>query len=335
MYFLRFTPDGPGIGLLHVLLGASRLDRVAIGTGLASAAGGQSIGGGMVMVDPILLNQSVLAMTETLAALLAAIALLALTRRTRQPIALGGVANGRRSVCVLCRPAFLVWLLAATVCFRVGRGLAPFRAGRRAGRERPRCSRPGQSATDASCWAAPVVTTTHGGVHAAVGQQSRSSTRTSATQPLGQPCRGRADPTSPSIGGRAHGPRNRRCGRRYALTSFLRVAPPGVRPRPWPNIRARAASMFAWSCVARAGRLWNVLPHQTSPDESAAARGLRVRGGDLDTRWSWLPAAAAHRVSCRRSRLPTARAWGTILVLSSVGRAYDLLDRHAECGHRW
>jgi hypothetical protein len=42
----------------------------------------------------------------------------------------------------------------------------------------------------------------------------------------------------------------------------------------WTNIRAEPG-MFAFACLVRVGRLWNVLPHQTSSDESTSRRGQR------------------------------------------------------------
>jgi hypothetical protein len=81
----------------------------------------------------------------------------------------------------------------------------------------------------------------------------------------------------------------------------------------WENIR-RDPLMFAYSCLVRLGRLWNVLPHQTSPDESTSRRGLRFAVAI----WYMLELllAAAGIALLRRRLLLSPWAWGTILVVS-------------------
>ncbi|MBX3413181.1 MAG: phospholipid carrier-dependent glycosyltransferase [Pirellulales bacterium] len=65
----------------------------------------------LVAIDPILLRQSTLVMTETLAAALAALALAALTWHAQRPTAWRAIAAGvALGLCCLCRPTFLPWL---------------------------------------------------------------------------------------------------------------------------------------------------------------------------------------------------------------------------------
>jgi len=106
------------IALLHLALG--------IGTVWLTYRLGRSCGlgrwawlaAGLVACDPILLAQSTLVMTETLATFLAVAALeclaLAEQRRSRRwAIAAGGAVG----LCVLCRPTFLAWAILVYVAF--------------------------------------------------------------------------------------------------------------------------------------------------------------------------------------------------------------------------
>jgi hypothetical protein len=135
MYFLRFTPDGPGLGLLHVLLGVCTVWiawRLGLAWGLPPIA--SLLAAALVMVDPILLNQSVLAMTETLATLLAAIALLVLTL----------VGPGRRGIGIMrALPACISNVVVGSdrSVPLAGCWIAPVCARRCAGRRRGRGTR--------------------------------------------------------------------------------------------------------------------------------------------------------------------------------------------------
>lgn len=106
--------DVVGIGLLHLGLG---LATVALTMRLARCwglgAGQAAVAGLLVALDPILLRQSVQVMTETLATLLAVVALLALTAASQKPTwARWAVAGGVLGLASLCRPTFLPWLVA-------------------------------------------------------------------------------------------------------------------------------------------------------------------------------------------------------------------------------
>jgi hypothetical protein len=79
------------------------------------------------------------------------------------------------------------------------------------------------------------------------------------------------------------------------------------------NIRAEPA-MFAWSCVVRVGRLWNVLPHQTSPDESGSRRGMRYAVAIWYTFQFALAAVGVWFLGGKLFAAPW--VWGTLLVLS-------------------
>lgn len=307
MHYLRFTPDAPGIGLLHVLLGTCTVWivwRLGLAWRLPPAA--SLLAAALVMVDPILLNQSVLAMTETLATLLTAIALLALTRAGQDNLlrwsALAGAALG---LCVLCRPAFLVWLLAAVVLF-------PWLAtgSRRFARAAALLA---GAAVVLAPWAIrnelvfgrPIVTTTHGGYTLLLANNPefyaylRNGTWGSVWDAREFNERWRSEQQ----------------GQGSALDPAARELESDRRAyaAAWENI-GREPLMFAYSCLARLGRLWNVLPHRTSPDESTSRRGLRFAVAIWYTLELLL--AAAGIAYLRRRLLLSPWVWGTILVVS-------------------
>lgn len=110
-----FRSNGP-IAVLHLALGVATAGLVAcLGwrTGLGRWALAAALG---VALDPILLNQSTLVMTETLATFLGALALVCLNGKdgaqagwlsaTWSSSATGLVLG----MCVLCRPTFLPWI---------------------------------------------------------------------------------------------------------------------------------------------------------------------------------------------------------------------------------
>lgn len=307
MYFFRFTPDGPGIGLLHVVLGACTIWivwRLGLAWDLPPAA--SLLAAALVMVDPILLNQSVLAMTETLATLLAAIALLALTRAGQDNrlrwAALAGAALG---LCVLCRPAFLMWLLAATVVF-------PWLAAGSRRFARAAALLAGAAVVLAP-WAIrnemvfgrPIITTTHGGYTLLLANNPEFYAYLQ-NAPWGSVWDALDFNEHWRLEQQDHG---------SALDPAARELESDRRAyaAAWENI-ARDPLVFAYSCLVRLGRLWNVLPRQTSPDESASRHGLRLAVAIWYTLELLL--AAAGIALLRRRLLLSPWAWGTILVVS-------------------
>ena len=99
------------VGALHVALGVATVGLVfglAVGLGLKRGA---AVAGLLVAFDPILLNQSMLIMTETTAAFLAAAALAAIAVLLRRPTVARAVWVGLTlAAAALCRPVFLPWL---------------------------------------------------------------------------------------------------------------------------------------------------------------------------------------------------------------------------------
>jgi hypothetical protein len=81
------------------------------------------VAGIVVACDPILLNQSALVMTETLAAFLAILSLWCLARFDSQRSWFNaGLAGGAMGLAVLCRPTFLPWVALVAVGMLVVRG---------------------------------------------------------------------------------------------------------------------------------------------------------------------------------------------------------------------
>lgn len=70
----------------------------------------------LVAVDPILLQQSTLVMTETLATFIAVVGLACLTRYVQSPsFYWAGLCGGALALAMLCRPTFAVWLALAAL----------------------------------------------------------------------------------------------------------------------------------------------------------------------------------------------------------------------------
>lgn len=154
------------LSAVHVVWGAATVALVFL---LAWRWGvsrrGAWLAAALVAIDPILLKQASLPMTETLAALLAATGLLALTiagQRLSAPASL--LAGGILALAELCRPTFLVWLVLCGLGLVI---LAP--VGRR--RITIGCAFFLTAAVVIAPWAVrnylvfgrPIITTTHGG----------------------------------------------------------------------------------------------------------------------------------------------------------------------------
>jgi Dolichyl-phosphate-mannose-protein mannosyltransferase len=296
-------------GALHVLLGTltvwgvwhlGRQWKLPPGAGLVAAA--------LVTVDPILLAHSIQLMTETLATFLAVMALIAVTHFARENSILWALGSGlSAALCVLCRPEFLVWLVVVAIAFG---WLAD--GSRRAARVAiylvaAMATIAPWGVRNLYVFGRPIITTTHGGFTLLLAnnpdyyEHLRSAPRGSVwngesiyrqwqDRQLGSLA---ATPASPVVDEVAND--------RWAYGQAFQ------------NIRAEPG-MFAWSCLVRVGRLWNVLPHQTSADESTARRGMRWA---VAIWYAFEFALAAAGAWFLRGKLFAAPwVWGTLLVLS-------------------
>jgi hypothetical protein len=137
MLLAQFASDGAQVvlwrvALVHVLLGLATVGLMWVVAGQMTERGSDGVterrregeesgsekgvvflfaAGLMVACDPLLVNQSTLVMTETLAAFLTVLCLFALNRfaADRRPWN-AGLAGGAIALAILCRPTYLPWL---------------------------------------------------------------------------------------------------------------------------------------------------------------------------------------------------------------------------------
>jgi len=255
------------IGVLHLALGLATVWLV-YRLGRRWGLGDYSLlAAGLVACDPILLAQSAVVMTETLAGFLAVLSLISLTSAAERPSALrAGAAGGCLALAVLCRPTFLVFAAVAALALPLFGGSQPARL-------RGFAAFATAAAVVLAPWVVrnqvqfgrPILTTTHGGY-----------TLLRANNPwfYGYLCSGtwggvwnsdeldadwskrirRADP--------ADEVRNDRLA--YALA--------------WRNIR-RQPGMFCYACLVRVGRLWAPVPHAVDTRAAPAGRPARYAVG--------------------------------------------------------
>jgi 4-amino-4-deoxy-L-arabinose transferase-like glycosyltransferase len=244
---------------LHLLLGVGTVWLV-LWLGMSWGLGRYALlAAALVACDPILLNQSTLVMTETLATFLAALALALLTTVVERPSIHAAVFAGLAiALAALCRPAFLVLLLLAplVVLWLVG----PGRVGLRMAAIvllAAICGLAPWAVRNEAAFGRPVISTTHGGYTLRLGNNPsfydhlRSAPRGSvwSAEKLQRP---RADQQGLD--------ELREDRRAYA--------------EAWRSIRAEPA-MFLRACLHRIARLWGVLPYAIDQHEAAASRWLR------------------------------------------------------------
>jgi hypothetical protein len=296
------------IGILHVLLGMATVGLtivVARWWGLGDRAA--ALAGLLVACDPILLAQSAVVMTETLAVFLTAAGLFALTWSGRQT-SLGRQLNCRPCAAMLagailalgalCRPALLLWTVAA------GIGLALASSSRR-----PQPS-DGQSATTSrgfvsifaafflgatvvlGPWAVrnqvefgrPIVTTTHGGYTLLLANNPEFYAWL-RSGPWGSVWE--ADRFNADWDGRR--PRDEVQANRQAYAEA------------WRTI-VDAPATFVYACLVRVGRFWSPLPHQITGGEGPMRRLSRYLVGLWYLAEFALAAVGAWYIATRRVR---------------------------------
>jgi 4-amino-4-deoxy-L-arabinose transferase-like glycosyltransferase len=250
--------DTASVAILHLLLGVAT---VLLVVAVAAPLYGWRVAGAagvLVTFDPILLNQSVLVMTETIAAFLAVLAWWLLIRCGRPfPCFAAGLVL---AVAALCRPVSLIWLgLAALVVLASS-------VKRRAWRE------PAGFCLAAAVvlvpWALrnayhfgrPIVTTTHGGYTIWLGN-NQDYYDFLKTAPRG------------SVWDSAE------LDERYSQVRNEFGADEVAADR-WANQQAkqciqRQPAMFVRACIGRVARLWGLVPNRLSPDESVVRRTAR------------------------------------------------------------
>lgn len=308
-YLVGLDAEGAA-GMLHVALAALTVWGVwRLGRLWNLPPGACLVAGALVTVDPILLAHSVELMTETLAAALAIVTLIAVTTFARENSARWALVAGLLAgLCILCRPEFMVWIVVVAVAFPwVAAG--PRRALRLA-------LYLAVAAATLVPWGVrnyrllgwPVVTTTHGGFTLLLANNPEFYDHLRSA-PWG----------SVWDGGTIY---EQWQDHQWATVTRTPAGPAYVDElendrwayrEAFQNIRAEPG-MFAWSCVVRVGRLWNVLPHQTSVDESPSRRAARYAVAIWYVFEFALAAAGAWFL--RRKLFAAPWVFGTLLVLS-------------------
>jgi len=268
--FFDYLPDQTtAYGLLHVSLGLVTVLAVwRIGLLAGLSRGAALAAASLVAFDPILINQSVQVMNETMSAALAMVAVLMLARLVNQPgIARSLLAGAPCGLAILCRPTFLPWTLLVAAALPWVLPVTRRRAWLLT------LVFALEAAVIVAPWALrnwrefgePIVTTTHGGYTLLLAN-------------------------NPSF---YEYLRSGAWGSVWDANSFhqhwndeLRAAmrPDGAVMRPdelkadarayemaFENIR-REPVMFVYSCLVRMGRLWSIVPHQLSDDEPLTRR---------------------------------------------------------------
>jgi 4-amino-4-deoxy-L-arabinose transferase-like glycosyltransferase len=304
-----------GIAALHFVLGLATVAGV-YHLGLRWWEGSDSrrlafVAGLVVALDPILLHQSTLVMTETLATFLAVVCFLLLTRlsaatswRASHALALAcGVALGIAS---LCRPTFLPWL--GLICvFALGFNTA---AGSR------RWTTPALIAVGAllvlAPWGArnqrvfgrPILTTTHGGytlwlANNAAFYDYLSSPHAAAWEvDTAQLPYRRDEPPAQFIGNRPGWELEQ--DRRYKTLAIN-----AIRQNP---------ALFVGSSLVRIGYFWSPLPQRTASSESTYRALARYAVGAWYLGVYLAALAGAIRLGGRLVRPPW--LWGLLLCVS-------------------
>lgn len=256
------------------------------------------LAGIFVSCDPILLNQSALVMTETLATCLAALVLAWLTLgaasgRGRTWSAAGGCLGAA----ALCRPTFLAWAALLIVALASARHTWTTRL-------RAIGAFIVALLTVLLPWAIrnqlvlgrPIFTTTHGGYTLLLGNNADYYDHLRHA-----PWRAvwRADELDRSLRASRQGAEVTNDRREYDLA--------------WQAIRQQPG-MFAYACLLRVGSFWNVLPHRTLDPEPAAVRWLRYATAAWYGLLFSLAAVAMGSLAVRPLVAPW--LWGTCLIAS-------------------
>jgi len=212
--------------------------------------------------DPMLLNQSSLVMTETLATFLAACALLAMTYLChRRSVAAALMCGACLGLACLCRPVFLPWAAVCVLLVCLLHGAWP---------QRLRCALAMAVAATlvVAPWpircavvvGRPVIATTHGGYTLLLGNNP-GFYRYIAGHPLrGGVWDARELNFPPSHPYTSSG--------RFDRTGKFEFREDAAATRQARANIARQPVMAVYACVVRVARLWRPVPYQTSRTES-------------------------------------------------------------------
>jgi len=255
------------IGILHLLLGLATVwlvYRLGLSLGLGNYA---LLAAAVVACDPILLFWSTRVMTETAAAFLAILSLIALKWASQRPSGWRATAaGGCVALAVLCRATFLPW--AALVVL-----VLPLFARTRRDRARAVACFAAGAAVVLGPWVVrnqvqfsrPIVATTHGGYTLLLGNNPSfyKYLRSFAWGTVWEADRFHEEWEDKTSRGT---PADELSNDRLAYAEAC------------GNMR-RQPGTFLYSCAVRAGRLWAPLPHQIEADEGGLKRCARYLVG--------------------------------------------------------
>lgn len=233
---------------------------------------------GLVIVDPVLLQQSKLVMTETMATAIASVVFWWWACRMERPPTIGAavVLGGLLAMAYLCRPTFLVWGVILTSCVAL--------ADRQ--RKRSEVRRWGRAAVVGGillvavvCWTIrnaraighPVWATTHGGYTLLLGNnplfydylRAGEIGTTWDAEPfmIAYSHRYDGDPTTEPFW------RQRWPSRGTITVDVSEYEDDRLAYNAAKTTILRETGTFFWSCLVRVARLWSPIPHLT-PDRS-------------------------------------------------------------------
>jgi 4-amino-4-deoxy-L-arabinose transferase-like glycosyltransferase len=275
-------------------------------------------------IDPLLLNQARVVMTETLATFLAAVILFAAGRAYLKSVGgsysfrwaiIGGLSF---SVAMVCRPIFLIWfgiclLFLVANIWRVRKvSLWKHAAG-------ATVLFAGLAMLLPACWLVrnvlvmqrPIVATTHGGYTFALGNNESFFNYLQGEDQIESPT---WDATS--------------WQQRLATVANSRgvqgdeIAENKLAYELARQDIAEEPKMFAWAIGIRIGRLWSPLPHATSNDESLRQRMLRFLVAGYYVSFGVAFCIALLRLRPKLSKFPLTLAFALLLATTLVHSIY-------------
>ncbi len=290
-----------GVMILHWVLGVATVALVYLLSQQWRLGGWGVLAAAFVAFDPILLNQSTLVMTETLATFLAVVALMSLSRLSDKPsVGSAAVVGGVLALASLCRPTFLPWLALAAVILVLASGI-------RQSRWKLGIALLLGAAAVLSPWIVrnyvvigrPIIATTHGGYTLRLGNNEGfyEFLRTSDWGDVWD---------------------SRELDEQYNHIKE-QFGHDEVQADRWAYRRALSCirndtGMFAYACTVRVGRLWGLMPHQIEHSESTVTCLMRCAVGLWYISVFALGVIGMCSLGKRLWRLPW--VWGVLLCLA-------------------
>ncbi len=249
---------------LHAVLGAATVALTLLLGYQAKLGAWSYLAAGLTLCDPILLHQSTVVMTETLATFLATVSLALLARLGQHGnLPASAASGGALGLAVLCRPTFLVWLALVVVAIVVQRGF-PRRWGHALALALA-------AATVVAPWAIrnslhfgrPIATTTHGGYTLWLGNNDPYYDYLLAGKETVFDAE-RLLPLLAEVNGQA--PEGEIAMDRLLYEEAKQTI-------------ARRPAVFAYACLVRVGHLWRLTPRRVEESESTLRTLARLSVG--------------------------------------------------------